>query len=96
MNLTAYAVRQSGNGVCAVIINKDQTRDANVAIKGIAGTGARMMRLAAPSLTAMSGITLGGASVDDQGNWNGKRESVRLADGLSVPAASAALVWLSA
>ena len=95
VNLTAHAVRQSSSQLCVAIINKDQARDATVAIKGVAGAGARMMRLTAPSLTAMSGITLGGASVDGQGNWNGKLESVRLAGGLSVPAASAALVWLN-
>jgi len=94
VNLTAYAVRQ-GNGACLVLINKDQSRDAIVAIRGIAANQGRLMRLAAPSLSAMSGISLGGASVDGQGNWRGKSESVRLAGGLRVPAGSAALVWVS-
>jgi hypothetical protein len=94
VNLTAYAVRQGGNQVCVAVINRDQVRDANVMIKGGTRTDARVMRLSAPSLSAMSGITLGGAPVDAQGNWSGKRESVRLAGGLPVPAASAALVWL--
>jgi hypothetical protein len=95
VNVTAYAVRQNANNLCLVVINKDQSKDASVAIKGVAARQARLMRLTAPSLTAMSGITLGGASVDSQGNWNGKNENVRLAGGLSVPAGSAALVWLS-
>jgi len=94
VNLPAYAVRQ-GNGACLVLINKDQSRDAIVAIRGIAANQGRLMRLAAPSLSAMSGISLGGASVDGQGNWRGKSESVRLAGGLPVPAGSAALVWVS-
>jgi hypothetical protein len=50
------------------------------------------MRLTGPSSTAMSGVLLGGAPVGD--NWGGKSDAVRLASGLSVPAASAALVWL--
>jgi hypothetical protein len=95
VNMTAYAVRQSGNSLCLVLINKDQAREANVAVNGVTARNARMMRLTAPSLTAMSGITLGGASVDGEGNWRGKSESVRLAGGLQVPAASAALVWVS-
>jgi len=93
VNVTAYAVRQSGNDLCLVVINKDQGKDASVAIKGVTAKQSRIMRLAAPSLTAMSGVTLGGAGVDAQGNWSGKSE--RLAGGLSVPAGSAALVWLT-
>lgn len=99
VNVAAYAVRlesnRGGNNLCVVIINKDQSRDANVAIKGVALRQARMMRLSAPSLTTMSGITLGDASVDSEGKWSGKSESTRLAEGLPVPAGSAALVWLS-
>jgi hypothetical protein len=98
VNVTAHAVRlqsnRGGNNLCVVIINKDQSRDANVAIKGVAPRQARVMRLSAPSLTAMSGITLGDASVDSEGKWSGKSESTRLAEGLPVPAGSAALVWL--
>jgi len=96
VNLTAYAVRQAANRLCLTVINKDRSRDAIVAIKGVAAREARVMRLTAPSLTAMSGMTLGGGGVDAQGNWKGKSESVRLAGGLPVPAGSAALVWLSA
>jgi len=94
-NLTAYAVRQSDNRLCVVLINKDQSQDATATIKGIGPNGARMMRLTAPSLTATNGITLGGASVDGAGIWSGKTESVRLANGLQVPAGCAALVWPS-
>lgn len=94
-NVTAYAVRQRSNELCVVVVNKDQSKDASVAIRGVAARQSRVMRLTAPSLTAMSGITLGGASVDGEGKWSGKSESVRLAGGLQVPAGSAALVWLS-
>ena len=94
-NLTAYAVRQSDNRLCVVLINKDQSQDATATIKGIGANSARMMRLTAPSLTATNGIALGGASVDGAGIWSGKTESVRLANGLQVPAGSAALVWPS-
>jgi hypothetical protein len=51
------------------------------------------MRLTGPSLTATSGVTLGGATVGD--GWMGKSEGVHLAGGLQVPAGSAALVWLA-
>jgi hypothetical protein len=94
VNITAYAVRQSASELCLVLINKDQNSDATVALKGVAAGQMRVMRLTAPSPSAMSGITLGGAAVDGEGKWSGKNEKVRLAGGLSMPAASAALVWL--
>ena len=96
MNLTAYAVRQEANRLCVIVINKDQSKDASVAIKGVIAREARLMRLTAPSLTATSGVTLGGAAVGGEGNWTGKTESIRPASGLPVPAGSAALVWLEA
>jgi hypothetical protein len=93
-NLTAYAVR-NGREMCVAVINKDKSQDATVTIKGVSVRSAAVMRLTASSLTAMSGITLGGASVDGEGSWTGKRENVHLASGLKVPTGSAALVWLS-
>jgi hypothetical protein len=57
------------------------------------------MRLAGPSPTATSGVTLGGAAVDNDGKWNGgKSEPVRITGGkayLDVPAGSAALITLT-
>jgi hypothetical protein len=47
----------------------------------------------------MSGVSLGGATVDDAGKWNGgKADPVRIAGGrpqLDVPAGSAALITLT-
>jgi hypothetical protein len=58
------------------------------------------MRLVAPSLTAMSGVHLGGATVAGDGSWtDGKADPVRIVDGkalLDVPAGSAALIALTA
>ena len=80
INLTAYAMRQNGR-LCVTVINKDQSQNAEIAIKGVAATRAEVMRLTGPSLTARDGVRLGGD----------KHEAI---DALHVPAASAALVWL--
>jgi hypothetical protein len=80
INCTAYATRLNGR-VCVAVINKDQSQDADIAIRGVAAKRAQVMRLTGPSLTARDGVQLGG----------GKREAV---NALHVPAASAALVWL--
>jgi len=94
VNLTAYAVR-SGANIVLTVINKDMSRDASVAIPGLSGKQARVMRLTAPSLTATAGITLGGASVDSGGKWTGgKSDPVKLGK-LDMPSGSAALVTLT-
>lgn len=94
LNLTAYATRQGAN-VTLTVINKDMSRDASVTVFGVAAKQAQIMRLAAPSLTATTGITLGGAAVDGGGKWTGgKSDPVKLAN-LEVPSGSAALVTLA-
>jgi hypothetical protein len=111
VNLTAWSVMDIRKGERALaIINKDTTQDADVSIAGIdiAGpdakpnvrmTQGRAMRLTGPGLNARDGVLLGGAAVAADGRWSGaKYESVKVANGsatLHVPAASAALVWLS-
>jgi hypothetical protein len=99
INLTAYATRQS-NETIVTVINKDMTRDAMVEVMGVTPKHVQTMRLAAPSLTTPSGITLGGAPVRGDGAWTGAQsDPVKLANGkvlLTVPAGSAALVSLTA
>jgi hypothetical protein len=80
INCTAYATRLNGR-LCVTVINKDQSQNAEIAIKGVAATRAEVMRLTGPSLTARDGVRLSGD----------KHEAI---DALHVPAASAALVWL--
>jgi Glycosyl hydrolase family 79 C-terminal beta domain len=96
INLTAYATRERSGALILTVINKDLARDAAVEVTGIPSTHARVMRLSAPSLTATSGVTLGGAAVDGDGKWSGgKRDPVVTAGGrarVDVPAGSAALI----
>jgi hypothetical protein len=99
INLTAYAAREASGAVSLAVINKDLGRDAVVEVTGIAPRHAQIMRLSAPSLTATSGVSLGGATVNEDGKWNGgKADPVRIAGGrpqLDVPAGSAALITLT-
>ena len=95
INLTAYALRQQRGAIAAAVINKDMTRDAAVRIAGAPQGEAQVMRLAAPSVSALRGVTLGGAGVGNDGRWGGVTQSVKIENGraiLNVPAASAALV----
>jgi len=110
INLTAWSVVSKGERALA-IINKDTAQDADVSITGIDMVGpdikpnarmtrGRAMRLTGPALNAKDDLKLGGVSVAADGSWTGaKTEPVKVANGgasLHVPAASAALVWLSA
>jgi hypothetical protein len=100
VNLTAYATRQAGGAMTLAVINKDLSQDAAVEVTGAAPGRARVMRLSAPSISAMSGVTLGGAAIGVDGIWKGGRaDPVRIKDGnalLDVPACSAALITLTA
>jgi hypothetical protein len=96
INLTAYATRQRSGAVTLTVINKDLARDATVDVTGFAPKQALAMRLTAPSLNAMNGVTLGGAAVGADGRWkDAKADAVKISGGkavLDVPAGSATLV----
>ncbi len=103
VNLTAYAVRDKGV-LFATIINKEHgpgARIARVTLVAQPGSGsAEIMYLSAPNgdVTARSGITLGGASINE-GAWDGKWAPLSAGSGrkieVEVPAASAAIVRIS-
>jgi hypothetical protein len=100
VNLTAYATRQNKNAMTLAVINKDLSQDAIVEVTGATPKEARVMRLFGPSLSALGGVTLGGASVSNDGTWSGARaEQARIAGGkvlFDVPSGSAALIALPA
>src|SRR5439155_12457227 len=95
INLTAYATREPSGAVTLAVINKDSGRAAAVEVSGILAGKAQVMRLTAPSLTSMNGVTLGGAAVSGDGSWSGKSDPVKIIGGkalVDVPAGSAALI----
>ena len=100
VNLTAYATRQNARAMTLAVINKDLRQDATVEVIGAAPRQARVMRLSGPSLSALGGVTLGGASVSNDGTWKvAQAEPAKIASGkvlLDVPAGSAALITLTA
>lgn len=71
INLTAYGVLDSDGTLRVTVINKDQALGASAQIVPGAGyTNAGVLRLAAPSMTEKTAITLGGASVAADGTWS--------------------------
>jgi len=106
MNLRAYAVLAPDKTLRLTLINKEHgssRQDAQVSITSRKEyVSAQVMALTAPdnNAEAKSGVTLGGASIDTDGNWNGKWTplAARSRDGafeLKVQAGSAAIVSLT-
>jgi len=106
VNLTAYGVLDPVTGnLFVTIINKEHftgAQNATVTLNpGANYSGGQIWNLKQTSgdVTATSGVTLGGASIGGDGNWNGTSSAVSPASSgaftISVPAASAAVVELT-
>jgi hypothetical protein len=98
--LRAMATRDQDGSLRLSLINKDVGRDARVVVDpGHRFAAASLMRLAGPSADATTGVTLGGASVDELGEWDPRVEVVRFAGReitIPLPAASAAVLTMGA
>ena len=96
INLAAYALRAQSGALRVCLINKDLARPARVHVDvGRRFDVASILRLAASSAEATTGVTLGGAAVDDFGGWAPTVvESIRpqTTMAVDVPVASAALL----
>ena len=98
-NLTGYAVRQNSGAVAFTIINKDASRTVQADIEaGQRFREARALRLQAPTLQSKTGTVLGGAAVDENGQWSAIHTERIQQEGpayrVIVPAGSAVVVTL--
>jgi hypothetical protein len=103
VNLSAYAVLGVDKTLWLTVINKengDNARDAVLTIDaGPLHTNAQAVFLTAPDLGASNTVTLGGARINIDASWDGKRTRVTNgSDGgpftLNLPASSAAVIKL--
>ena len=78
LNLTAYALGDSGRPRSIVVINRDSAQDAHLSLAEL-GTGAvTALRMTAPSPDNKTDVTFGGAAVAPDGRWKAKtRERIR-------------------
>jgi hypothetical protein len=95
-HMKVWAVAPAGGGLHVLVLDKG-SRPARVSLHIPSGGSATVQRLLSPSVSAHSGITLAGQSLNARGRWIGRRVGSSLtptAHGyeLSVPAYSAALV----
>lgn len=103
INFKAYAVRNGQSRAWVTLINKEPLEAIEVTISSSRiVASANVIRLAAPSLSSKSGVTLGGAAISDEngkeGYWRAEeRERLHAKGGdidVYVPASSAAFVEL--
>lgn len=103
VNVTAYAVGDETN-CCVTVINKDHGAKASNTAVTIGADGFQtqsawvmLLKTADGNITAHNGITLGGGTISNGADWNGKWSNVRLTGGkcvLKLEPASAAIVQL--
>ncbi len=103
LNVCAYAVLGNDQNLYLTIINKEHgasARDAKISLAGAAANfrHGQVVYLNAPGgdVAATSGETLGGDSLEHDGSWDGKWSPLAEVSKIEVPAASAAVVRLSA
>jgi len=99
--ISAYAMKSAGHESMQVALFNKGAVDVEIALSaGPSNRKAVVQRLRGPSITAITDVKFGGATVDETGNWKPKEvEKLAVArDGhmrIAVPRSSAALIHLS-
>jgi hypothetical protein len=99
LEVSTYATLARDGSVAVAIINREQAKDVTVQLDASRYfKEGRLLRLEAPSLSATSGVTLGGAPVSPDGSWKpASNQTLSREDRfflIHVPASSAAVVNL--
>jgi len=97
--LSEFAVVMPDGSIRVVLVNPAPTRAGVVIRAGGHRAVSRVLRLTGPSLSATSGVRLGGSAVAPDGTWKPRSERNHTATAaetrVDIPAASAAVVTLS-
>ena len=90
--LAAYVFGAEGKPRSLVVMNTHFTLDADLSVAGLGMKHASILRLLAPNPSSTTGVTFGGASVDDAGTWRPIEDEAVHREIVSVPAMSAAIL----
>ena len=91
-SLHAYVLGAHGKPRSAVIVNMDSTTDAQVSVAGLGLKHVTVLRLVAPSADSKTGVTFGGAQVNEAGRWRAASGERASDGGVIVPHMSAAVL----
>jgi hypothetical protein len=103
LNLAVYGTLASDQALFITVLNKEfgaTGRPAKLVINsGLPGARSKAIFMFAPDITAVDGITIGGAGIKEDGSWDGQWKDLpsASADGavtIVVPAESAAVIEL--
>jgi len=90
-NVTAYAAGTAGKPRAVIVVNRDHSPDVNVSLQRLGLRSVSVLRLLA-SAESKTGVTFGGAAVDNSGHWTAT-EQEHIRDGMvRVPPMSAAVL----
>ncbi|HEV2318166.1 MAG TPA: autotransporter-associated beta strand repeat-containing protein, partial [Verrucomicrobiae bacterium] len=77
INFSAYIIRRPNGGISALLNNKDTNNGVQVSINlGADVTAAQAIELTGTNLNSTNAYTLGGATINPDGSWNGGVQSV--------------------
>ena len=93
INLTAYILGDEGKPRSVVAVNRD-TRDVPVSVAELGMRNISVLRMSAPSPESKTDVTLGGASVDQNGCWKAKGQE-RISNGVVIVPKMSAVVLRS-
>jgi hypothetical protein len=100
LNVSAYGIAGKDGTTYVVILNKDSTSTIYASVDmGASTSRAQPLLLTGPSVDALTGMTLGGAIIENDGSWAPTHEpAIGIADGqftVSVSPASAVLLKIT-
>lgn len=94
-SLHAYVLGARGKPRSVAIVNMGSASEAHVSFSSLGTRRAKVLRLAAPTAESQSGVTFGGATVEETGRWRaGKQERAEVGQ-VNVPPMSAAVLLLA-
>ena len=90
-NVTAYVLGHQGKPRSVVVVNRD-IRDLNISIRELGFSDVSGLRMLAPAPDSNTEVTLGGAAVDQDGQWRSASEERFSKQVVAVPKMSAAVL----
>jgi hypothetical protein len=90
--LTAYVLGAGGKPRSVVVVNTDRENDAQISVAGLGMKRISILRLIAPSAESKTGVSFGGATVDETGRWKAMSEERVHNGSVPIPRMSAAVI----
>jgi hypothetical protein len=91
-SMHAYVLGAAGKVRSVVVVNMDSAKAANVSVAGLDMKRVSLLRLSAPAADSRTGVTFGGAQVEENGRWKPTHQEQIHGGSFVVPPMSAAVV----